>query len=84
MQQAAFSELRGRRVITKSGQMIGRLKDVVIDADTARVINIIVSRTRFGVEIAAISYSDIIEIRADAIIVRDAFVTNRAVAAAEI
>lgn len=76
MQQLAVRALRGRRVITKSGQALGTVRDVVIDADSACVLFFEVNRRLIGATTLLISSDAIIEITPDVVVVVDSSVTS--------
>ncbi len=74
MHPIAARELKGRPVLTETGSKLGALKDVVVDADSGRVIEFVVSHGILGGPDLLIGLSAVIEIRDDAIIVKDTFV----------
>lgn len=67
-------ELKGRVVLTHSGTKLGHLKDVIMDIDSSRVLQYIVSRGLLGGPDLLISSIEVIEIREDAIIVKDTLI----------
>lgn len=75
-------DLHNRPVLTLSGTKLGSLKDVVIDIDSGRVLQYCVKHGLIGGQDLLVGSDAIIEIRADAIVVKDAVVpgTNPAVA----
>lgn len=75
MQQLAVRALHGRRVATKSGQALGTVRDVIIDADSARVIFFEVAPHLMSAATLAVSPDAIIEITPDVVVVADSLVT---------
>lgn len=62
----------GLPVVTKSGQKIGRVLDVVLNTDTHAVASYNVRERMFGKEQYVIKPVQVLEIRADGLIVEDA------------
>ncbi len=75
MQQIAVSDLKGRIIVTSSGSKLGQLKDVVIDADSGRVVHFVASRGLLGRSELLIGTEEVVEITASAIVVKDTFVS---------
>ncbi len=75
MQPVAVSDLHGRVVVTAHGTKLGSIKDVVIDADSGRVVNFVVKHGILGGNDLLIGPEEVVEIRADAVVVKDASVS---------
>lgn len=75
MHPVAAHDLKGRLVLTHGGTKLGHLKDVVMDVDSSRVLQFIVSRGLIlgGLDLL-VGADEVIEIREDAIIVKDTLV----------
>lgn len=67
-------DLHNRPVVTQNGTKLGILKDVVIDIDSGRVVQYAVKQGLIGGPDLLISSDEIVEIRTEAVIVKDAFV----------
>lgn len=74
MQPVAVHDLHNRSVLTQSGTKLGSLKDVIIDAESARVVQYCVKQGLLPGQELLIGVEAIVEIRDDAIVVKDAVV----------
>lgn len=74
MQPMMVHDLHNRAVVTFDGTKLGSLKDVVIDIDSGRVLQYCVKHGLIGGEDLLVSSDAVIEIRPDAIVVKDATV----------
>lgn len=74
MHPVLVHDLHNRSVITQGGTKLGSLKDVAIDSDSSRVAYFLVKQGLLGVGELVIGADEIVEIRPDVIIVKDAAV----------
>ena len=74
MQAEFVHDLCGRAVITQSGTKLGSLKDISIDVDSGRVVQYAVKHGLLGGAELLVAPEEVIEIRFDAIIVKDTLV----------
>ncbi len=74
MQPILVHDLHNLPVITQGGTKIGALKDVAIDVDSGRVIHYVVKRGLIARDELLVASDEVIEIRFDAMIVKDTFV----------
>lgn len=72
MQPILVHDLVGRLVVTQDGTKLGTLKDVAIDADSGRVVHLEVRPSGLlGGTPLLIAAEELIEIRGDAIVVKN-------------
>lgn len=74
MQPVAVHDLHNRSVLTQSGIKLGSLKDVIIDADSSRVLQYSVKQGILPGQELLVGADAVVEIRDDAVIVKDAVV----------
>lgn len=82
MQLVSTRDLRGRPVITETGVRLGNLVDILIDPDQGRLMQLVVRPHLLGGAELQISAAAIIEIKLEAVVVKDALVKDGAAALA--
>lgn len=80
MQPVLVQDLHNREVVTAGGTKLGLLKDVSIDLDSGRIVQFCVKQGLIGIGSAdlLIAADAVIEIREDAIVVKDLMVGESA------
>lgn len=73
--RVSFSDLLKRPVQTLGGVPIGMVVDVECDAENGRLLSISVKRGRLSRTTSVIAWEQIVEIRPEAVIVKDTWVT---------
>lgn len=78
MQNVPVRELLGRPVFTRAGVRLGHLKDVIFDVETGRWQKLVVGRQMWGGADLLVGAEAVVEVLAEAIIVKDLWVENAA------